>query len=293
MSNDQDAAEAAGAEGELDPAASSRRRSIGSGSARSLLLTVLGEFVYPSQQPQWTTTLIAGLAALGVEEKSARQAIARTAADGILVSRRSGRWVQWQLTEPGAQLLADGTRRIYSFLQTAEAWDGRWLVVSVAIPESQRRLRHRVRTRLTWLGLGSPSAGLWVVPSAAKRQAVAEVIAEAGLCDNAFAWVGDAAGIGDVRRLIARAWSLAEVESRYADFLERFADLTARDDAQAFDHQVQLIQSWRRFPFLDPALPPELLDHDWIGSAAAEVFHRKHDELARAADRYWSQLVGS
>ena len=50
----------------------SRRRELGSGSDRSLLLTVLGEFVHPGAAPVWTATLVAGLAALGVEERSAR-----------------------------------------------------------------------------------------------------------------------------------------------------------------------------------------------------------------------------
>src|SRR5215213_1969322 len=57
--------------------AGSRRREVGTASARSLLLTVLGEFVHPRGTPVWTATLVAALAELGIEEKSARQAIAR------------------------------------------------------------------------------------------------------------------------------------------------------------------------------------------------------------------------
>ena len=64
----------------------SRRREIGSASARSLLLTVLGEFVHPRHAPVWTATLLEALGALGVEEKSARQALTRTATEGLLAS---------------------------------------------------------------------------------------------------------------------------------------------------------------------------------------------------------------
>ena len=39
------------------------------GSARSLLLTVLGEFVHPNGSPVWTATLVDALQVLGVEEK--------------------------------------------------------------------------------------------------------------------------------------------------------------------------------------------------------------------------------
>jgi len=51
-------------------------------SARSLLLTVLGEFLYPRHDPEWTTALIRVLGGLGVESHAARQAITRSAAAG-------------------------------------------------------------------------------------------------------------------------------------------------------------------------------------------------------------------
>ena len=46
-------------------------------SARSLLLTVLGEFAYPGDEAVWTTTLIQVLGGLGVESHAVRQAINR------------------------------------------------------------------------------------------------------------------------------------------------------------------------------------------------------------------------
>src|SRR3954471_16437812 len=93
----------------------SRRRELGATSARSLLLTVLGEFVLPRNEPVWTQVVIDVLGGLGVEHKSARQALARTAAEGLLVSDRSGRRVRWSLTEHGCTLLSDGAARIYGF----------------------------------------------------------------------------------------------------------------------------------------------------------------------------------
>src|SRR5690606_41073674 len=82
----------------------SRRRELGATSARSLLLTVLGEFVLPRDQPVWTQVLIDVLGGLGVEPKSARQALARTAAEGLLASARAGRRVRRALTDQGRRL---------------------------------------------------------------------------------------------------------------------------------------------------------------------------------------------
>ena len=93
----------------------SRRREVSHTSARSLLMTLLGEYVLPRDRPVWTSTLVQALGTFGVEEKSARQALARTAAEGWLVSERVGRRVRWSLTAQGRKLLTEGAERIYAF----------------------------------------------------------------------------------------------------------------------------------------------------------------------------------
>jgi phenylacetic acid degradation operon negative regulatory protein len=267
-----------------------RRRRLGTASARSSLLTVLGEFVHPTGEPVWTASLVAALGALGIEEKAARQALSRTAGEGLLASSRHGRRVLWHLTEDGTRLLEDGTQRIYGFMRSRAAWDGRWLVLSVAIPESQRQLRHRLRTRLTWLGLGTPTPGLWVSPDAAKAPLVHAVVHDLGLDELAFDWAGRAGSIGEETRLLAESWDLAGVEKRYLAFLDEFGTREAADDAAAFVAQVQLIEAWRRFPFLDPDLPTDLLDHDWPGPRAADLFHDRHRMWQKPSVRAWRAI---
>lgn len=269
---------------------SSRRRDAGSGSARSLLLTVLGEFVGPRNAQVWTATLVEALGALGVEEKAARQALTRTASEGLLTSSRHGRRVLWTLTDAGSDLLKAGAERIYGHMREHRAWDGRWLVLTVAIPESQRQLRHRLRTRLTWLGLGCPTSGLWVTPDDSKEPEVHAVIRDLGLDRQSFAWTGPATGIGDESLLIQQAWDLDQVEGRYLDFLVDFEHLRAESPREAFVAQVRLLQEWRRFPFVDPDLPSELLDHDWPGARAAAVFHDRHARWHRQAQAEWDRM---
>jgi phenylacetic acid degradation operon negative regulatory protein len=273
---------------DIEPAARQREKT--SASARSMLLTVLGEFVLPRGGEAWTGSLIDALGALGVEEKSARQALSRSAAEGLLESVRHGRKVRWNLTEAGDRLLREGTERIYGFMRGPHAWDGRWLVLTAGVPESQRRLRHRLRTKLTWLGLGSPAPALWVIPDASKEAAVREVIRELDLTDRAYAWTGPSAEIGDTAKLINAAWDLDDVEKRYVGFIDGFAGRAAGSDREAFVHQVLMIQEWRHFPFLDPDLPAELLDHDWPGPRAAAVFHDLHSRWHRRAQAEWDRM---
>lgn len=265
-----------------------RRRATAAGSAPSLLLTVLGEFVLPAGEPVWTGTLVRALAEVGVEEKAARQALARTAAEHLLTGERAGRKVRWQLTPAGTRLLAEGTDRIYGFGRRVEQWDGRWLVLAVSVPETQRRLRHRLRTRLTWAGLGSPLPGLWVTPDTDKEKEVAAAVEELGV--DAYSFTGPYGLVGDEQRVVADAWQLAEVERRYAAFLGDFAEAGADGTEAAFRSQVRLVQDWRRFPFLDPALPAPLLPATWPGPAAATVFRARHDAWHAAAQAHWAAL---
>lgn len=280
---------------QVDEAATaiSRRREVGSASARSLLLTILGEFALPRDEPVWTATVLDALGLFGVEQRASRQALARTRTEGLLVTERHGRRTAWALTGRGSELLAEGRTRIYGFMRQPHAWDGEWLVLTVTIPETQRTLRHRLRTQLTWLGLGTPSSGLWVTPDSAKSGDVDRVVAGLGLEQQSFAWVGRAGGIGDEGRLVEAAWDLADVERRYVAFLDDFDARRTTTPEESFIAQVELVQEWRRFPFLDPDLPRELLDHDWPGPRAATVFHERHALWHRQAQREWDRLQSS
>jgi len=269
----------------VDGAVPARRRANG---APSLLLTVLGEFVLPGGRPVWTAALVRALAEVGVEEKSARQALARTAGEGIIAPDPAGRRVRWSLTEPGHRLLTEGAARIYGFSAGMPAWDGQWLIVCVTVPERDRNLRHRLRTRLTWAGLGTPTPGLWIGPDPAKQAEVAGIIAELGLRDSAFSYVGRSGDIGDLRRIVRQAWDLDDVARRYRTFIDRFTSSTEND---AFPSQIQLVQEWRHFPFLDPSLPYELLPTPWPGTRAADLFHRRHAEWNDAARARWSTIT--
>ena len=271
----------------------SRRRELGATSARSLLLTVLGEFVLPRGEPVWTQVLIDVLGLLEVENKSARQALARTAAEGLLVSDRSGRRVRWSLSEQGTRLLTDGAARIYGFSAATRPWEGRWLVLLVSVPEARRQLRHRLRTRLAWAGLGSPAPGVWVTPDPSKQDEAADVIADLELTGVTSSFVGPFGAIGEQDAVVAQAWDLAEVEAAYDEFLDAFADADPHTSAEVLAHQIHLVHAWRRFPFLDPKLPAELLPEQWAGTRAAELFDTLHSRWDSRARKHWQHLVGT
>jgi phenylacetic acid degradation operon negative regulatory protein len=271
----------------------SRRREVSHASARSLLMTVLGEYVLPRDRPVWTSMLVDVLGVLDVEEKSARQALARSSAEGWLVSERVGRRVRWSLTPPGRRLLTEGAERIYEFGRAGLSWDGRWLMLIVSVPEAKRDLRHRLRTRLTWAGFGSPVAGVWVSPDPSRQREAQQIVSELGLDAQAMSFTAAYGEVGEVESMVARSWDLSELTDHYEDFIDRFTGLRPAGGRPALRAQTELVHEWRRFPFLDPRLPAALLPAEWSGAKAAELFHRKHVDWRPAAQRHWDELLES
>lgn len=278
------------------PPAPSRGRELGSGSANSLLLTVLGEFVLPGDRPVWTSTLIALFRELGVEEKALRQALMRTADAGWIEGDRLGRRTRWHLSDAGRRLLTEGTARIYGFHGPPEHWDRTWLLLLVTVPENNRAVRAKLRTRLGWAGFGELPQGLWLRPHTGQVDAtepleeVHGVLRDLGLDGYAHSFVACSGELGTDRDLVRRAWDLDAIEERYEQFLDQLGPIRPRTDRQALVSQVRLVQEWRRFPLLDPGLPRELLPRTWSGARAVELFTKRHAAWAPRAAAAWAEL---
>ena len=266
----------------------SRRHAAGAESARGLLFTVLGEFVLPAGGSAWTSAFIEVLARLGVEEKAARQALARTAADGWITPSRQGRRTSWALTADGSRLLTDGTERIYTFRGSQQDWDGSWLLVIARVPETDRSARHLLRTRLGWAGLGTPAPGIWITTHTARKDEVEQVLKQAGITDGQL-FVARHAGGGSLETLITQAWDLPSIEQQYAEFLGEFAAAAAEDPLTRL---IELVHAWRRFPSADPGLPASLLPAAWKGARAAELFAARHEMWSADAVAEWIRLSG-
>jgi phenylacetic acid degradation operon negative regulatory protein len=252
-----------------------------------LLLTILGEFVLPSGGAALTSAFIDVLGRLGVEEKAARQALMRTAADGLLASERHGRRTLWRLTPTAEQFLTEGAERIYGFPANTPEWDGRWLIVLARVPETERAARHLLRTRLTWAGFGSPAPGVWISTHVDRAKEAEGVLDEAGVHDGQIFLAEHHAG-GPLSAMVREAWDLDAVEDRYEEFLTEFGRARGGDPVV---RTVQLVHAWRRFPRTDPALPPALLPARWNGARAAKLFARRRAEWHAPAQAEWRRLT--
>ncbi len=260
------------------------------GSARSMLLTMLGEFVLPGGEPVWTASMLYALSGMGIAEQAARQAIARAADAGWIESEKFGREVRWRMAPVGTALIADITRRVRSLSNIPPHWDGTGLILAVTIAKENRTVRKRLYSALSWAGWGNPSPGLWINPHLDREQETREVIERLGLGDSTISFVGHASQIGiDSREMVARGWKLDEVAARYAELLASFEDRNPeRGDDVLFTH-LAMVDQWRKFPYLDPQLPHDVLP-DWIGRRAAATFLTLRHRWAPAAHDRWREI---
>jgi phenylacetic acid degradation operon negative regulatory protein len=265
----------------------SRRHAAGAPSARGLLFTVLGEFVLPGGGAAWTSAVIAAFARLGVAEKTTRQALMRTAADGWLRAEKAGRRTRWHLTGAARRLLTDGAERIYSFTPAAANWDGRWLLVAARVPEADRQARRAVRTRLNWAGFGSLGPGLWISAHPEREAEAEQVLRDAGLDGDAHLFVATRSGLAGAGAMVRDAWDLPAIEREYEVFLAGFG---GPEPADVLAGQVALVHAWRRFPAIDPGLPRDLLPDRWSGLEAARRFADLHQRWSAEAQREWKRL---
>jgi phenylacetic acid degradation operon negative regulatory protein len=239
------------------------------GSARSLLITILGELVWPTGGPVWTSTLVAVLKGLGVEEQTARQAIARAAASDWILPERRGREVAWSLSDKLVRIFASGSLRVYSLSDPFSSWDGSWLALWTTIPQSHRAARRPLYAGLTWAGFGNPSAGLWLSPHVERATEVRTLIEELDLTAHTVALVGSTQGIGmSEAEIVARGWDLEALHDHYEQVLDAITGLDPRSGEETLLTHVRMLSEYQELPRTDPQLPEALLP-DWIGRRVA------------------------
>jgi phenylacetic acid degradation operon negative regulatory protein len=263
------------------------------GSAKALLLTLLGEFALPHDGTVWTSTIVDGLGLLDVTERNARQAVARLSDQAIVEPERHGRRTRWHLTDAGHKLLSIGSERIYRFGGERPSWDSRWVVVLTSVPEDQRAKRHQLRSQLEFAGFGFIGPGIAVSPHIDREGIATAILRELDLRDTAIVWLGQTGSLVPDDEIIRRAWDLDALAGRYADFVGEFERRLPRSLPARFTALLELVHAWRRFPFGDPEIPDSLLPGDWPGRRAKQLFDVRHAAWVGSANEWFEKAEAS
>jgi len=253
------------------------------GSATSLLRTIVGAFLRELGGWSATADLVDLLADVGVGPPSARSAISRVKAKGLLDAEEVAGRPGYRVAPGALGMLERGDRRIYGYRRQGE--DDPWCLVSYSVPESRRDERHRLRRHLQAIGCGSVATGLWICPGHLVDE-VESILRDLGLREHATVFVtGTPRVAGSFARSAARWWDLERVARRHREFLERFEPAAAAppEPREAFAVYTRALDAWRPLPYLDPGLPPAALPGDWPGRASLALFGHLHSTLRAPA----------
>lgn len=281
---------AAESAGHASPLLRTRGAALAPGSARSLLVTILGELVWPTGRPVWTSTLVHVLKGLGIEEQAARQAIARGGASDWIVAERQGRQVRWHLGARLAEIFDSGSARVFSLSDPFLDWDGQWLAALVNIPASHRRTRRPLYAGLMWAGLGNPSTGLWVTPHVERADEVRVLIDHLGLrhCTVSFRGSVDNIGISE-QEIVQKGWDLETLRAHYVDVLAAVDDLKPEPGEDMLYAFLRMISEWQELPRTDPQLPEALLP-GWVGRRVARRIEALRDQWTPEVRRTFAAI---
>lgn len=257
---------------------------------RSLIVTTYGAFARDDDGWLSVAALIRLLAALGVDEPAVRSSISRLKRRDILVPERRGGAAGYALSGHARDILDEGDRRI--FARPAGRLSDGWVMAVFSVPESERRRRHTLRSRLTWLGFGTCAPGVWIAPAHLADE-TRSTLSRLGLAPYVDLFRADYLDFADLRDEVARWWDLEGLATQYAAYVEAWAPVLASwrrrrsvDPEAAFADYVGTLDAWRRLPYLDPGLPAELLPHGWPGVTAADTFFGLRDRLERRAHEH-------
>ena len=264
-------------------------------SARSVLVTVLGDSVLPVTKTLWLSNLFSLAAPFGFSERLVRTSMFRLVAEGWVSNERIGRRSRYSMTLLAVRESTDADRRIYG--RGSGTWDGSWTFAVVDTPLMPAPERDRIVRHLHWHGFVALGRGLLASPSVTVQslRELLHLVQPAAVVPTGRAELADLEGLVD-GGFFAEAFCTAGTESAFRDFLARYESWQRHplEDAaplDAYGLRTMLVHEFRRIRLRAPDMPAELLPPDWIGNHAYDLADGLYRRLSPLAARALSEIL--
>jgi phenylacetic acid degradation operon negative regulatory protein len=258
----------------------------------SFIFTLYGDMVHrlAGDGSLWVGAVIRLMACFDVSAPAVRQAISRMTRQGWLTAHRIGNRAFYSVTDRGRRRIEELSPRIYG---PVIEWDGRWRLLGYAIGEKHRKRRERLRNELSALGWAQLSPTTWISPSDTLT-AAREAAAATDTLDAVNLFTSEYRGPRSDRELLERCWDVEAIAAAYRAFIARYQPRLERErergdltDEGALVERLWLVHDYRRFAYLDPGLPSELLPAHWPGTSAAALFREYYAVIGSKSQRYF------
>ncbi|CAM3809015.1 PaaX family transcriptional regulator C-terminal domain-containing protein [Alicyclobacillus pomorum] len=260
----------------------------------SLCFTLFGDYFRDLNMEVWVGSLIRYLEPFGITSGATRVTLSRMVQQEFVTARRIGQKSFYRLSDKGKRRILDGVTRVYDW--DDERWDRNWQVVSCNLVDVEKDLRDSIQKELQWMGFGSLGRGMWICPHQRYSQ-LKQMMDEYQIQPHVHVFTGTYEGLGSPLDLVSQAWNLPEIEEKYESFLREFGPKFQRlhqlgvqgslSERDAFVERALLVHEYRKFLFVDPRLPKELLPANWAGEQARKLFKDFHEFLSPLAEKYF------
>jgi len=262
-----------------------------------MIFTLYGDYISHYGNKIWIGSLIRLLEEFGHNSQSVRAAISRMNKQGWVQAEKTGNKSYYSLTRRGIRRIEEAAKRIFKL--KPEEWDGKWRILMYSIPEEIRSVRDELRKELIWSGFGTLSNSFWISANSLENE-VYDLIDKYQIEDYVDFFVAEYSGPKENIRLVEKCWDLDEINKRYEEFIKIYSQKYIIEknkiskgqmtDADCFVERTKLVHEYRKFLFIDPGLPEELLPEKWLGSHAAALFADYYKELASPASRFFEAV---
>lgn len=168
-----------------------------------------------------------------------------------------------------------GKDYIYANLDTIkkfEATDRPFVLVIFEIPENQKVTREKFRTSLNQMGFGSLKRGI-MLGAAASVNEILKLVNNLGLADRVLVLPIESADSVFNSRFMP--WNFSKINQPYQNFIDRAQRVVlGRKDEGTRIKAKQLVLQFARACKVDPVLPEQLNERDYLGFRAFEIYQK-------------------
>ncbi len=262
-----------------------------------MIFTLYGDYISHYGSKIWIGSLIRLLNEFGHNDQSVRAAISRMSKQGWVQSEKIGNKSYYSLTARGQKRIDEAAKRIFKL--APEKWDGKWRMFMYTIPEEIRNVRDELRKELVWSGFGMLSSSCWISANNLEKQ-VFDLVEKYDIESYVDFFIAEYSGPHENNRLVNKSWDIEEINGKYQVFISEYSQKYIIDknkiqkgnmsDAECFVERTKLVHEYRKFLFVDPGLPEELLPEKWLGNHAAALFSDYYKELAEPSSRFFESV---
>ncbi len=263
---------------------------------QSLIFTIYGDYIRHYNNRIWVGSLIRLLEEFGHNPQSVRMSLSRMAKQGWLARDKEGKKSFYSLTEAGESRLNTAAKRIFNIKK--EEWSGHWLIVVLQNNFDDAKHKQAFIKELEWHGFGQLSTNVYVTPNPL-HETMDRLLVKYDVEERIDIFSSEYTR-GEESGLIQRCWNIDEINDKYEKFFEKYSkdyvldkQLISEDRltaSECFVKRVMLTHEYRKFLFIDPGFPAELLPEKWLGHHANQLFTDYYQLLGDASICFFEEI---